>query len=65
MPFVDSSGIGALISLAQGPGRVTLDDASPAVLRVLEITGTTDAIELGPPARLRGELHHVFHHAVA
>ena len=63
--FMDSSGLGELISLAQGPGDVVLEDASPAVLRVMEITGTTDVIQLGPPARVRGEAHDVFHHAVA
>jgi anti-sigma B factor antagonist len=63
--FMDSSGLGALISLAQGPGHVVLEDASPAVLRVMEVTGTVDVMELGPPALVRGRLHDVFHHPVA
>ena len=32
--FLDSSGLGALIALSQGEGRVVVEDASPAVLRV-------------------------------
>jgi anti-anti-sigma factor len=59
--FLDSSGLGALIALAQGPGHVWLDDASPAVLRVVEMTGTRDVLELGLPAVVRGRLAHVFH----
>jgi anti-anti-sigma factor len=58
--FMDSSGLGAVLSLSQGAGRVVLDDASPAVLRVLEITGTRDALTLGMPALLRGRLAHVW-----
>jgi anti-sigma B factor antagonist len=63
--FMDSSGLGALISVAQGPGRVVLEDASPAVLRVMEVTGTLGVIELGAAALVRGRLHNVFHSAVA
>jgi anti-sigma B factor antagonist len=58
--FMDSSGLGALISLAQGPGRVVLDDASAAVLRVIEVTGTREVLELGAPALTRGRLAHVW-----
>jgi anti-anti-sigma factor len=59
--FMDSSGLGALISLAQGPGRVVVDDASAAVLRVIEITGTREALHLGVPALTRGRLAHIWH----
>lgn len=58
--FVDSSGLGALISLSQGEGHVLVEDASPAVLKVLEMTGTTDVLDLGVPAMVRGRLAHVF-----
>jgi anti-sigma B factor antagonist len=58
--FMDSSGLGALISLAQGPGRVVVDDASPAVLRVIEVTGTREVLDLGVPAVVRGRLAHVW-----
>lgn len=64
--FMDSSGLGAVIAVAQGPGHVVLEDASPAVLRVLEVTGTTDVLDLGVAARVRGDLAHVWQgHAVA
>lgn len=58
--FLDSSGLGALIALSQGDGAVVVEDASPAVLRVLEMTGTTDVLALGVPAVVRGRLAHVF-----
>jgi anti-anti-sigma factor len=58
--FMDSSGLGAVLSVSQVPGRVVLDDASPAVLRVLEVTGTRDVLALGPPAVMRGRLAHVW-----
>ncbi len=54
--FLDSSGLGALIALSQGEGRVVVEDASPAVLRVFEMTGTTDVFDLGVPAVVRGRL---------
>jgi anti-sigma B factor antagonist len=58
--FMDSSGLGAVISVAQGPARVVVEDASPEVLRVIELTGTTEVIELGTPARVRGRLAHIW-----
>ena len=54
--FLDSSGLGALIALSQGAGHVVVEDASPAVLRVFEMTGTTDVFDLGVPAIVRGRL---------
>ncbi len=54
--FLDSSGLGALIALSQGAGHVVVEDASPAVLRVFEMTGTTEVFDLGVPAVVRGRL---------
>ena len=63
--FMDSSGLGAVIAVAQGGGHLLVEDASPAVLRVLEITGTTEVVDLGVAAQVRGELAHVWDPAVA
>ena len=57
--FLDSSGLGALLALAQGEGHVIVEDASAAVLRVVEMTGTLEVLELGVPAVVRGRLAHV------
>lgn len=63
--FIDSSGVGALVALAQGEGHVTLEDASPAVLRILEMTGTRDVVDLGMAAIVRGRLAHVWYDPAA
>jgi anti-anti-sigma factor len=63
--FMDSSGLGALLSLSQGPGHVVVDDASPAVLRVVEVTGTREVLDLGMPAVVRGRLAHIWPEAPA
>lgn len=60
--FMDSSGLGALIAAAQGPHRLILEDASAEVLRVLELTGTTEVVELGEAAKVRGRLAHIWTH---
>ena len=57
--FLDSSGLGALLALSQGERHVVIEDASPAVLRVSEMTGTTEVLDLGVPAVVRGRLAHV------
>jgi len=46
--FMDSAGISVLVKLAGEIETVQIRDPSPIVRRVIEITGLTDILQVGP-----------------
>lgn len=44
--FIDSSGIALLLGVARGIGAVRMRNPSPAVRRVVEVTGLTEVLPL-------------------
>jgi anti-sigma B factor antagonist len=42
--FIDSAGLAVLIEASSGPGTVRIRDPSPAVVRVIELTGLENVL---------------------